>query len=153
MREGPYGHGTPPFDCVKHSAQSIIRWIPAVTALIIPLSNTPIRVLTLSNDLVGMGALTTPSPVIFAFRISAGPRRRPRSEGLIGAASMRTITSSASGTGKGTVAIESSSSPCKKKRRYIANSPRFHAMRDAIRWPALSIGVGASIRQVRHWAD
>ena len=31
----------PPFDCVKHSAQSIIRWIPAVTALIIPLSNSP----------------------------------------------------------------------------------------------------------------
>ena len=31
----------PPFDCVQHSAQSIIRWIPAVTALIIPLSNSP----------------------------------------------------------------------------------------------------------------
>src|SRR5580658_125387 len=42
---------------------------------------------------------------------SAGPSNRPRSDGLIGEASMRTTTSSAAGSGTGTSSSHSASSP------------------------------------------
>src|SRR5579872_1507390 len=58
----------------------------------------------------GIFAAVTP-PVRTAVVTSAGPSSRPRSEGLMGAASMRTITSSAAGSGSDIGASESSSSP------------------------------------------
>ena len=42
---------------------------------------------------------------------SAGPNSSPRSDGLIGVASMRTSTSSVPGSGTGTLCSETSSSP------------------------------------------
>src|SRR5580700_11483829 len=62
----------------------------------------------------GIVALTTgrpASPPRLTVVTSAGPSRRPRSEGLIGAASMRTTTSSAAGSGVATGTSDSSSSP------------------------------------------
>src|SRR5581483_1338614 len=50
-------------------------------------------------------------PVAFAVVMSAAPKRRPRSEGLIGVASTRTTTSSAAGSGVVTFWREISSSP------------------------------------------
>src|SRR5437763_6029905 len=55
------------------------------------------------------GASLLPDPL--AVDMSAGPIRRPRSDGLIGEASTRTTTSSSAGSGVGTLASESSSSP------------------------------------------
>src|SRR3954454_2983513 len=50
-------------------------------------------------------------PDAFAVPMSAAPIRSPRSDGLIGAASTRTTTSSAAGSGVGTSSSEISSSP------------------------------------------
>ena len=62
----------------------------------------------------GMSAVTTGSsavPDALAVARSAAPSRRPRSEGLMGAASMRTVTSCGAGSGASTVASESRSCP------------------------------------------
>src|ERR1700761_3297914 len=62
----------------------------------------------------GTFAVTTGSsfvPDVFAVLMSAAPVSSPRSEGLIGVASTRTTTSSAFGSGVGTLKSESSSSP------------------------------------------
>src|SRR3954468_18769820 len=62
----------------------------------------------------GTFAVMTGAPLsleAFAVLISAAPIRRPRSDGLMGAASTRTTTSSAAGSGVGTSSSEISSSP------------------------------------------
>ena len=62
----------------------------------------------------GIGAVTTgltPLPEYLAVLMSAAPNNNPRSDGLMGAASMRTSTSSGAGSGIATLASESSSSP------------------------------------------
>jgi len=50
-------------------------------------------------------------PAAFAVLMSAPPNSRPWSEGLMGEASMRTITSSGFGSGVGTLTSDSSSVP------------------------------------------
>src|SRR6478735_5509960 len=50
-------------------------------------------------------------PETLAVDMSAGPIKSPRSDGLIGVASTRTTTSSSAGSGVGTLASDSSSSP------------------------------------------
>jgi hypothetical protein len=62
----------------------------------------------------GTCALTTGRagvPETRAVAISAAPNNRPMSDGLMGVASMRTMTSSAAGSGVGTSCSEISSSP------------------------------------------
>src|SRR5262249_10317998 len=62
----------------------------------------------------GIRAVTTgwsAGPATWTVLRSAGPKSKPRSDGLIGAASMRTTTSSAWGSGIGTSASDTSSRP------------------------------------------
>ena len=72
------------------------------------------RAVTLACSSVGMGAESTGIPfmsAVCAALISAGPNSNPRSDGLIGAASIRTRTSSALGVGTSTFATDTSSTP------------------------------------------
>ena len=91
---------------------------PAATTVPAPSLPTgigsPTRAVRAVKTAGGIGAVSTvesPLPVVVACETSAIPSSSARSDGLIGAASTRTSTSCAAGTGIGTVAMESSRRP------------------------------------------
>jgi hypothetical protein len=82
------------------------------TRVVVPYTQAGSRAGSLRIWSAGTSAVTTGCealPEAFAVRISAGPNSRPRSDGLIGAASMRTTTSSGPGSATSTGTRESSS--------------------------------------------
>lgn len=84
-------------------------------------------------------------PDTLAVDMSAAPSSRPRSEGFIGEASMRTSTSSGPGAGKATSASDSSSSPLALMRERSCSPMTWLSaakvfLPDLLSWPGLSRG-------------
>src|SRR3954471_15766413 len=132
--------GVVPSGSGRHSRTFNVRYCvyiaPPIMATVLPIralaaSDEPVLITTPAPSLpTGMDSSSRPaiariapsgtfavmtgaplSPEAFAVLISAAPIRSPRSDGLIGAASTRTTTSSAAGSGVGTSRSEISSSP------------------------------------------
>src|SRR3954463_4427555 len=132
--------GVVPSGSGRHSRTFNVRYCvyiaPPIIATVLPInafaaSDEPVLITTPAPSLpTGMDSSSRPaiariapsgtfavmtgaplSPEAFAVLISAAPIRSPRWDGLIGAASTRTTTSSAAGSGVGTSSSEISSSP------------------------------------------